>query len=279
MARAPRASSRPPRISGARSAAPYESAAARLLLGQALTAAGHGARGNAETAAARATFDRLIAIAAADGLCLVSPAREVRAGSTATEHRSVAKATTGRSRSTAAPAACATRRACGISRGCSAQSGREFHALDLVIEEQRAASSARARSRPEGRSRKLSSDAGEVLDRRAKEAYRRRLAEIECDPGRGAPMRRRASNRAGHGRTAFPRARARAGCWTRRTRSPCRSNAERARASVTLALRRAMARVRAANPALGTHLDRTIRTGTFCVYLPDPRVPVDWRVS
>ena len=22
-----------------------------------------------------------------------------------------------------------------------------------------------------------------------------------------------------------------------------------------------------------------IRTGTFCVYLPDPRVPVDWRVS
>ena len=57
------------------------------------------------------------------------------------------------------------------------------------------------------------------------------------------------------------------------------SNAERARASVTLAIRRAMGRIRAAHPALGAHLERTIRTGTFCVYLPDPRVPADWRMA
>jgi hypothetical protein len=29
---------------------------------------------------------------------------------------------------------------------------------------------------------------------------------------------------------------------------------------------------------LGAHLERAIRTGTYCVYLPDPRVPVAWKL-
>jgi hypothetical protein len=55
------------------------------------------------------------------------------------------------------------------------------------------------------------------------------------------------------------------------------SAAERARASVTRAIRHAMARIRAHHPALGEHLDRTIRTGTYCAYLPDPRA-AGWTV-
>ena len=31
-------------------------------------------------------------------------------------------------------------------------------------------------------------------------------------------------------------------------------------------------------PLLGEHLDRTIRTGTYCAYVPDPRAPAGWGV-
>jgi hypothetical protein len=51
---------------------------------------------------------------------------------------------------------------------------------------------------------------------------------------------------------------------------------ERARSAVTRALRLALQRMRRHDAALADHLDRTIRTGTYCVYLPDPRVPIEW---
>ena len=54
------------------------------------------------------------------------------------------------------------------------------------------------------------------------------------------------------------------------------SASERARASVTRALRQAMARIGEHHPQLGEHLDRTIRTGTYCSYLPDPHTPARW---
>lgn len=52
---------------------------------------------------------------------------------------------------------------------------------------------------------------------------------------------------------------------------------ERARVNVTRALAAAMKRIAANHPELGRHLARTVRTGTFCVYRPDPRVPIAWR--
>jgi hypothetical protein len=56
------------------------------------------------------------------------------------------------------------------------------------------------------------------------------------------------------------------------------SPSERARVSVTRAIRSALARIREHSPTLGDHLDRTIHTGTYCSYTPDPRAPIDWRV-
>jgi hypothetical protein len=38
------------------------------------------------------------------------------------------------------------------------------------------------------------------------------------------------------------------------------------------------ARIREYNVPLGEHLDRTIRTGTYCSYRPDPRVRGSWKV-
>jgi hypothetical protein len=55
-----------------------------------------------------------------------------------------------------------------------------------------------------------------------------------------------------------------------------RAASERARAGVTRAIRQAIARLAEHHPELGEHLDRTIRTGTYCAYLPDPRATVDW---
>jgi hypothetical protein len=54
------------------------------------------------------------------------------------------------------------------------------------------------------------------------------------------------------------------------------SASERARAAVTRAVRQAMARIAEHHPEMGEHLSRTIRTGTYCAYLPDPRAPAGW---
>jgi hypothetical protein len=51
---------------------------------------------------------------------------------------------------------------------------------------------------------------------------------------------------------------------------------ERARVRVTRALRHALARIDALNPALGQHLNRTVHTGRLCAYTPG--MPVEWMI-
>jgi tetratricopeptide (TPR) repeat protein len=51
---------------------------------------------------------------------------------------------------------------------------------------------------------------------------------------------------------------------------------ERARVSVTKAIRSAISHVGVQLPELGRHLSATVHTGHRCVYLPDPRAPQDW---
>ena len=115
-------------------------------------------------------------------------------------------------------------------------------------------------------------DAGPLLDPAAKEAYRRRLDEIEEDIGEAEAMgdAERAAQAANE-RDFLVRELARAvGLGGRDRRAS--SVSERARASVTRAMRHAMARIHEHHPRLSEHLERTIRTGTYCVYLPDSRV-------
>jgi TolB-like protein len=54
------------------------------------------------------------------------------------------------------------------------------------------------------------------------------------------------------------------------------SASEKARSAVTWRIRSAIRKIAAAHPALGRHLDNSIRTGTFCVY--EPESPVEWRI-
>jgi hypothetical protein len=60
------------------------------------------------------------------------------------------------------------------------------------------------------------------------------------------------------------------------TPAKVRDETERARVNVTRAIKSAILKVREQDPSLGHHLDHDIRTGTYCVYQPDPTTAPDW---
>jgi DNA-binding PadR family transcriptional regulator len=153
--------------------------------------------------------------------------------------------------------------------------GREFHSLELVV-------TAGGHARPEGHGHaELSSgtgDAGEILDERAKTEYRYRLRDLESelaeaenwnDSERVARLREEIDFLARELGAAV-------GLGGRDRRAA--SAAERARVNVTRAIKAALERIAKQSPTLGRHLSLTIRTGTFCAYQPDPRVPVTWSI-
>jgi len=147
---------------------------------------------------------------------------------------------------------------------------REFHVLDLV-----AAGHERGETPSTAASFDLG-DAGELLDPRAKAAYRRRLGDLRAeleeaerlnDSGRAARAREelefltdelaRATGLGGRDRKAA-------------------SAAERARQNVSMAIKATLRKVAASSPSLGRHLSATVKTGKFCSYTPDPTSPVHW---
>jgi tetratricopeptide (TPR) repeat protein len=152
--------------------------------------------------------------------------------------------------------------------------GREVHSLELA---------GLGRSAKQGISQLQDSlttnpmgDAGPGLDAEAKAAYRERLMEIRRDLAQAEdwndPERVALLHAEEH---ALGRERAAAVGGGGRDR-PSASPAERARVSVTRAIRASMGRIREQSRPLGDHLEATIRTGTFCSYVPDPRAPIDW---
>ncbi len=156
-----------------------------------------------------------------------------------------------------------------------ADPGREYHVLDLVAAETGSVVQV-DRSRTADLPRSALGDAGEMLDARAKDAYRRRLAEIEDDieQARAIGDTERVAQ-ADTERDFLVRELSRAVGLGGRDRRAA-SASERARVSVTRAVRQALARIAEHHLQLGEHLDRTIRTGTYCAYLPDPRAPAEW---
>jgi len=144
-----------------------------------------------------------------------------------------------------------------------AEPGREMHAVDLVITEGGIVAT---------------DDGSTLLDARAKQVYRRRLAEIEDDLEQAhamADLGRAAQAEEEH--ECLRRELSRAVGLDGRDRRG--GSAERARVSVTRAIRQAMTRIAEHHPPLAAHLELTIRTGAFCAYQPDPRAPTAWRVE
>lgn len=54
---------------------------------------------------------------------------------------------------------------------------------------------------------------------------------------------------------------------------------ERARVRATHAIKNAMRRIAVHDAELHLHLRATIKTGTYCAYLPDPRLPLEWELG
>jgi tetratricopeptide (TPR) repeat protein len=152
--------------------------------------------------------------------------------------------------------------------------GKQFYVLDLVAAgttTRHASSDGGSLVVPDG------GDAGELLDRRAKEAYRRRLVEIDEDIAEARAMGNvERVAQADAERDCLIRELARAvGLGGRDRRAG--SASERARSAVTKAVRHALTRIRGHNSSLGDYLDRTVRTGTYCAYMPESRGSVAWK--
>jgi uncharacterized membrane protein len=114
-------------------------------------------------------------------------------------------------------------------------------------------------------------DTGEIIDAQARLAYRQRLRELEeaaAEADAAADIERIAAER-----DALVEALTQAYGLGGRVRRPG-SAAERARTAVTARIKDAIRRIGEADPELGRHLARSVRTGTFCVY--DPDQPARW---
>lgn len=142
-----------------------------------------------------------------------------------------------------------------------AHPGREVLALDLV-----------------GAGPSDAGDAGEIIDAQARRAYRRRLEELrdELDEAESWSDTERAA-RARQEMDLLVEELARGEGLAGRARR-AGSASERARQAITKALKAAVERIDRYSPALGRHLASTVRTGTYCRYDPDPRVPIVWKV-
>jgi hypothetical protein len=141
---------------------------------------------------------------------------------------------------------------------------REFHVLDLV-------------SAIDGESPKIvrSASRGPTLDATAKRSYRERLRELhaEVEQARAASDRIRAEQAEAE-MDSLTREIARAVGLGGKDRVTG-SDSERARLRITNAIRLAIRKIGTHHEKLGRHLSKTVRTGSFCVYHPEPILASD----
>jgi hypothetical protein len=256
--------------------APYETAVARLQLAAAHHAAGNADRAALERRAARSTLERIGGVHRANigGSAADPGAARSENGTRTAHHLDLAPPATsvfrleGDTRTVVYNGHTVLLRDLKGMRYLArllASPGREFHVLDIVATEQ-------------GSGVVVDSDAGVALDTEAKEAYRRRLVEIEEDLDEAARIGdAERAVLAEADRDYLVRELARAFGLGGRSRD-AGSTSERARASVTRALRYALVRVADHHPALAAHLEQSVRTGTYCAYVPDPGLAISWEI-
>ena len=122
------------------------------------------------------------------------------------------------------------------------------------------------------------SDAGELLDPQARAAYKQRLSELReelAEALRFSDLGRSEQLTAEIDFLTQELARA-VGLGGRARRMG--SAAERARVNITRAIKIALRKISEHHPALGQHLATTLKTGTYCSYTPDVRMPISWQI-
>ena len=113
-------------------------------------------------------------------------------------------------------------------------------------------------------------DLGPVLDDTARTAYRRRIAEIDeaLDAADTTGDADRSASLTAERDRLVAELSAAVGLGGRAR--PTGSSAERARTTVTTRVKDALRRLDSAHPEAARHLRRSLRTGAFCRYDPDP---------
>jgi tetratricopeptide (TPR) repeat protein len=164
-----------------------------------------------------------------------------------------------------------------------AHPGEEIRALDLValIGGAPAEPVETANATDVARSHTVASDlghAGEVLDARAKSAYKQRLTELEeeLEDARELRNEERIEKTEAEIQALGRELKSAIGLSGRARRAS--SSPERARIAVTQAIRFALGKLAKNDEGLSRLLAPTIKTGTVCSYLPDDRFPVRWRL-
>jgi len=155
------------------------------------------------------------------------------------------------------------------------RSGSQIHVLDLLM----SAPHSEATVPPGEPSASPASGRGqEILDARARRALKERLADLlsEVDAARANRDSGRVDRLQEEINFITHELAAALGLGGRR-REPG-SPVERARLSVTKAIRSALRHLAAHHPRVGDHLSVSVRTGVFCSYAPDPLAGVTWEL-
>ena len=108
-----------------------------------------------------------------------------------------------------------------------------------------------------------------VIDEQARQAYTQHIQDLEediaeaeeqNDLGRVVKLKKEYDQLVDHLTKAL-------GAGGRKRK--LNSAAERARAAVTMRIKKAVKRIASHHPSLGKHLNNSIRTGVFCSYVPE----------
>jgi hypothetical protein len=143
--------------------------------------------------------------------------------------------------------------------------GREFHVLDLVAVEA-------------GTLRASGTEATGIpaLDDAARDAYRRRLAEIDEEIEDATRCHDLARVEKAEADREYLLAELTRGLGLGGRGRRTGGSSERARTAVSRALRYALEEVASQNQPAAEHLRAGLRTGAYCSYAPDPLAAVTW---
>jgi len=156
--------------------------------------------------------------------------------------------------------------------------GQEIHVLELATLVDGGPRSGASTAREDGLDSAGLGDAGEILDSKAKSAYRKRLEELreDLEEAQGFNDSERAALIQEEIEALVDELASAVGIGGRDRKAA--SQAEKARVNITKAVKDGLKRIEQNHVPLSQHLRATIRTGTYCAYTPDPRLEISWQI-
>ncbi|MDZ7680005.1 MAG: hypothetical protein U5K29_15805 [Acidimicrobiales bacterium] len=157
-----------------------------------------------------------------------------------------------------------------------AEPDREFHVLDLVAAEQ---GNSTAHQPSDDDDLRPSTGAGlPVIDDEAREAYRRRLAEVDEDIDEARRLNDTGRIALAERDREFLVAELAAAVGLGGRARTVGGDAERARTSVARTIRYSLRQLAEHHPDAAAHLEQRVRTGTYCSYRSDPVARLTWEL-